>query len=169
MEFKTGDRVHVTRYNGDDVDFYGTLTKVGFMYELIDCTIEGYENQPIYNPENVRYGERKQDYYTLATDEEDMDKPERQSITKAYNKARLKNYEPIEIMQDTPDDKIELDNHYIIEVKKGLYVRNATSNYFFKFTKDINKADVYEYKNAAIRHAEFVDGRVLNLKRYVKE
>ncbi|MGO1989585.1 hypothetical protein [Mammaliicoccus vitulinus] len=169
MKFEAGDRVHVTRLDGEKVDFYATLCDMRkTTVRLTNCTKSRYDNSRVYLPNCVSFWKIKTDYYTLATDEEDMDKPERQSITKAYNKARLKNYEVIEIMQDAPDDKIELDNHYIIEVKEGLYVRNATSNYFFKFTKDINKADVYEYENAALKHAEIVDGRVLNLKRYVE-
>ena len=41
MEFKAGDRVHVLRYNGEDVDFYGTLKYVDkCMANLFDCTIK---------------------------------------------------------------------------------------------------------------------------------
>lgn len=165
--FKAGDRVHVTRFNGEDVNFYATLKEaesINALFSLSDCSNTKYEEEEVFRIVT----KDGCDYYTLATDEEDTDKPDRQSITKAYNKAMLKNYEAIEIMQDTPDDKIELDNHYIIEVKKDLYVALVTSNGYLKFTKDINKADVYEYENAALKHAEFVDGRVLNLKRYVE-
>lgn len=169
MKFKTGDRVHVTRLDGEDVDFYATLVDIGGgLWELVNCSDSEYEKEEVLKDDETDFGVNLDDYYTLATDEDDTDKPDRQSITKAYNNAKLKNYEAIEIMQDTSDDKIELDNHYIIEVKEGLYVALVTSNGYLKLTKDINKADVYEYKNAAMKHAEFVDGRILNLKRYVE-
>lgn len=144
LKFKSGDRVHVTKFYGDEVDFYATLKEGNFdLFILSNCTDIRYDNKLLWKPE--RYSFREKDYYTLATEESEKN-----------------------IEQAKRDRKIELDNHYIIEVKKGLYVRNATSNYFFKFTNDINKADVYEYENAALKHAEFVDGRVLNLKRYVE-
>ncbi|MBM6628583.1 hypothetical protein JTF04_02725 [Mammaliicoccus vitulinus] len=134
----------MARFYGVEVDFYATLKeRNGGVFILFNCTDIRYENHFLWKPERHEFGEK--DYYTLATEESEK-----------Y------------IEQAKHDRKIELDNHYIIEVKKDLYVQNATSNYFFKFTNDINKADVYEYKNAAMKHAEFVDGRVLNLKRYVE-
>ena len=149
MKFKAGDRVHVTRLNHNDVDFYATLVDVGEgIWELTYCSDDGYQYDEIYKNDSINFGKNQSDYYTLATDEEDT--------------------EPVEVQHIKRENEIELDNHYIIEVKKGLYVRNAISNYFFKFTKDIKKADVYEYENAALKHAEFVDGCVLNLKRYVE-
>lgn len=158
MKFKDGDRVHVTRLDGNAVDFYGDIimpTYNSLPPSLCNCSIRKYNNMFVVSPKSTDFGPDKSDYYTLATNEEDTDKPEIQNITDMNN--------------DVLNHKIELDNHYIIEVKKGSYVQNATSNYFFKFTKDINNADVYEFKNAAMKHAEFVDGRVLNLKRYVEE
>ena len=158
--FKSGDRVHVTRLNGKDVNFCGTLTKgldeKIFYMKLTNCTNANYNGVLIYMPRSDKFGKYKQDYYTLATDEEDTDKPKIQYV----NTKKL--------MQDTQDDKIELDNHYIVEVKEGLYVALVTSNGYLKLTKEIKKADVYEYKNAAMKHAEFVDGCILNLKRYVE-
>lgn len=163
MKFKEGDRVHVTRLDRNNVDFYGTLKIVSEesteCYMLLDCTDKDYEYEVIYKERYKNFGKDKTDYYTLAKDEEDTDKPEIQYINDMYNDVPKENEQ---------NHKVELKNHYIVEVKKGLYVRNATSNYFFKFTKNINKADVYEYENAAMKHAEFVDGRVLNLKRYVE-
>lgn len=170
MKFKEGDRVHVTRLNGEKVDFYATLkeTKTVGVFCLIDCTYHRYETVQVYTPKAKFFGPDKTDYYTLATVEDKHLRWSDGSSAEGEIYRDEEDTEPVEVQHIKRENKIELDNHYIIEVKKGLYVRNATSNYFFKFTKDINEADVYEYENAAIRHAEFVDGRVLNLKRYVE-
>ena len=72
MEFKAGDRVHVLRYNGGDVDFYGTLKYVDkCMANLFDCTIKRNEGVAVFLPSDNSFGEDKEDYYILAEDEED--------------------------------------------------------------------------------------------------
>ena len=72
MEFKAGDRVHVLRYNGEDVDFYGTLKYVDkCMANLFDCTIKRNEGLAVFLPSDNSFGEDKEDYYILAEDEED--------------------------------------------------------------------------------------------------
>ena len=72
MEFKAGDRVRVLRFNGEDVDFYGTLKYVDkCMANLFDCTIKRNEGMAIFLPSDNSFGEDKEDYYILAEDEED--------------------------------------------------------------------------------------------------
>ena len=72
MEFKAGDRVHVLRYNGEDVDFYGTLKYLDkCMANLFDCTIKKNEGMAVFLPSDNSFGEDKEDYYILAEDEED--------------------------------------------------------------------------------------------------
>ena len=72
MEFKAGDRVHVLRYNGEDVDFYGTLKYVDkCMANLFDCTIKKNEGRAVFLPSNNSFGEDKEDYFVLEEDEED--------------------------------------------------------------------------------------------------
>lgn len=78
MEFKAGDRVHVTKLNYRDVDFYGTLEQdYGFsglvLYKLVNCSNSDYENETVRKEESRLY--RKEDYYALATDEEDAEEP----------------------------------------------------------------------------------------------
>ncbi|MEB5757427.1 DUF3310 domain-containing protein [Mammaliicoccus sciuri] len=71
MEFKLGDRVHVTRLNWDDVDFYATLEQANntqLFYKLKNCSNSGYENKRVSKGHNGRYVENE-DYYTLATEE----------------------------------------------------------------------------------------------------
>lgn len=78
MKFKAGDRVHVTKLCGVDVDFYATLqettTIIGHgLYRLANCTNLVYQNNVVWRENSDLYGER--DYYTLATDEEDTEEP----------------------------------------------------------------------------------------------
>lgn len=175
MKFKAGDRVHVTSWNESNVDFYATLrdTVALGLYLMVDTSNQDYEGFTILKPGHYHFGKNKRDFYTLATDEES---PKERTI----NNLDANAYETKLIIEDEEDteapevqhikreNKIELDNHYIIEVKKGLYVALVTSNGYLKLTKDIKKADVYEYKNAAMKHAELFDGRILPIKRYVE-
>ena len=71
MEFKAGDRVHVLRLNGEDVDFYGTLKYVDkCMANLFHCTIKKNEGLAVFLPSDNSFGEDKEDYYVLAEYEE---------------------------------------------------------------------------------------------------
>lgn len=88
MEFKEGDRVHVTRLVWKDVDFYATLQKTNSflghpLYRLVNCTNFDYQNYLVRKENSDLYGER--DYYTLATDEEDTEEPVIQRINDMYN------------------------------------------------------------------------------------
>lgn len=72
MKFKAGDRVHVTRLDWKNVDFYATLANFNEYDEtadLVNCTIEGLEGSGVYLPTDRYFGPDKEDYYTLATDE----------------------------------------------------------------------------------------------------
>jgi hypothetical protein len=86
MEFKAGDRVHVTRLNGDKVDFYATLKEknpITTSFILTECTNKDYDKLPIWKAGMYEFGDR--DYYTLATDEEDTEEPVIQRINDMYN------------------------------------------------------------------------------------
>lgn len=87
MKFKAGDRVHVTRLNGEKVDFYATLkeTRTDGVFCLIDCTYHRYETVQVYTPKTKYFGPKNIDYYTLATDEEDTEEPVIQRINDMYN------------------------------------------------------------------------------------
>lgn len=68
MEFKAGDRVHVTRLDGEDVDFYATLKERDFdTFILSNCTDIRYDNKLLWKPERYIFSEK--DYYTLVTEE----------------------------------------------------------------------------------------------------
>ncbi|MCJ0953551.1 DUF3310 domain-containing protein [Mammaliicoccus sciuri] len=88
MEFKAGDRVHVTRLDWEDVDFYGTLTKCESnknSFYLTKCTNKTYEHKRILKHHMIGYRTARRDYYTLATDEEDTEEPVIQRINDMYN------------------------------------------------------------------------------------
>lgn len=77
MRFKQGDRVHVTKLDFDDVDFYATLNErnvSAVSFSLYDCTDTKYENAFVLRPGTYDFG--NEDYYILATDEEDTEEPD---------------------------------------------------------------------------------------------
>lgn len=84
MEFKAGDRVHVTRFDGENVDFYATLKEIKSYKSIItNCTEKEYNGEFVWKPEEHDFGD--EDYYTLATDEEDSKEPVIQRINDMYN------------------------------------------------------------------------------------
>lgn len=88
MEFKAGDRVHVTKLDGRKVDFYATLNNLNLDLEtatLDNCTKNLYEGRGVYLATDEGFGPGDADYYTLATDEEDTEEPVIQRINDMYN------------------------------------------------------------------------------------
>lgn len=88
MEFETGDKVHVKRLGGKEVDFYATIgdfAPYGEMIELANCTNKSSESVSAYLPNNDDFGPNKTDYYTLATDEEDTEEPVIQRTTDTHD------------------------------------------------------------------------------------
>ncbi|WP_256933980.1 DUF3310 domain-containing protein [Mammaliicoccus sciuri] len=86
MEFKAGDRVHVTKLNHKDVDFYGMLehsfTDLA-LYKLVNCSNSDYEYETVRKEGTRLYG--IEDFYTLATDEEDSEEPVIQRTTDTHD------------------------------------------------------------------------------------
>lgn len=70
--FKTGDRVHVTRYNGEDVDFYATIeisqTNRGYFTKGYNCSDFQYEGKNLGYHNYTSYGPDKSDYYEKLED-----------------------------------------------------------------------------------------------------
>lgn len=182
MNFSVGDRIHVTRFCEEKVDFYGTLSYMGLKYfEINNCSDIEFENKLIAMPDSEFFGLDNEDYYTLVAEQEDSEEPVIQRVEdiKRYipdTKNLIESaFEEIEQsiynfnQSKVNNQKVELDNHYIIEVKKGLYVEEVGSDNHFKFTKDITKAKIYEVNESTVRqYAELLDGRILNLKRYIE-
>lgn len=85
MEFKAGDRVHVTRICGKDVDFYATLQEFSKGYfRLINCTNKVFSGNIIRKSKSLNFDLDELDFYTLATDEEDTEEPVIQRINDMY-------------------------------------------------------------------------------------
>ncbi|MCP1288307.1 DUF3310 domain-containing protein [Mammaliicoccus sciuri] len=85
MEFKAGDRVHVTRLDWEDVNFYATLEKkkTDGAFRLIDCSLKEYSCRSVLASHRGGFG--NEDYYTLATDEEDTEEPVIQRTTDTHD------------------------------------------------------------------------------------
>ncbi|WP_426392495.1 DUF3310 domain-containing protein [Mammaliicoccus sciuri] len=86
MEFKAGDRVHVTKLDWKNVDFYATLENHNasvIAFSLSNCTEKEYNGEFVWKSEERHFG--AEDYYTLATDEEDTEEPVIQRINDMYN------------------------------------------------------------------------------------
>lgn len=85
MEFKAGDRVHVTRLAWEDVDFFATLEEMRTdnAFGLINCSLKKYSGRSVVASHIDGFG--NEDYYTLATDEEDTEEPVIQRINDMYN------------------------------------------------------------------------------------
>lgn len=70
--FKTGDRVHVTRYNGENVDFYATIeisqTNEGYFTKGYNCSKFQYEGKNLGYHNYTSYGPDKSDYYEKLED-----------------------------------------------------------------------------------------------------
>lgn len=109
------------RLNHNALDFYGTLVDVGeVIWELANCSNSRYENIEVYKDDEIGFGVKRCDYYTLATDEakglrwsdgssaegtpimceeEDTEEPEVQHINDQFSFARSKNYDIQEYIQ----------------------------------------------------------------------
>ena len=103
MKFKEGDRVHVVRFDGEKVNFYATLTDFHFdsygkTAELVNCSNATFEGESAFLPNDEDFGLDKEDYYTLATDEEDTEEPVIQGTTDPVNHPDHYNYGEIEII-----------------------------------------------------------------------
>lgn len=120
MEFKAGNRVHVTRFNWKNVDFYATLKEIkstSYKFKLTNCTDNERENEVVWGPSEHYFGD--EDYYTLATDEEDTEEPVIQRITDTVNHPSHYNFGDIEVV-----DFIEqVTKHYNSDV--AYHIGNA--------------------------------------------
>ena len=120
MEFKAGDRVRVLRFNGEDVDFYGTLKYVDkCMANLFDCTIKRNEGVAVFLPSNNSFGEDKEDYYILAEDEENK---------RTVNDLNVNAYETklvTEDEEDTEDPKVQFSTE---PSDKGVIIAQSIIN-----------------------------------------
>lgn len=148
MEFKSGDRVHVTKFCWVDVNFYATLqettTFLGHrLYRLANCTNLVYQNNVVWRENSDLYGER--DYYTLATDEEDTEEPVIQrveDIEQAIEQQRV-------YIEKFNHDPVNKPSHYMlgdIEVKDIIAI---VADKYHKGSVAHNVASALEYQMRA--------------------
>ncbi|NGX76426.1 DUF3310 domain-containing protein [Staphylococcus sciuri] len=142
MEFKAGDRVHVTRICGFDTDFYATLSNIGADICQLKCSTGGFENRWIFLPSHHSFGPDKKDYYTLATDEEDTEEPEVQRIsdvvlntssTKFIEKAIKDNLNRIEEIMNN-----DVPTHYKADIDVIEFCRQHFTDEEFKGAMKFN-------------------------------
>ncbi|MFC6402929.1 hypothetical protein ACFP67_14040 [Mammaliicoccus sciuri] len=148
MEFKNGDRIHVKRLYGYNVDFYATFNYLdNDIAELTDCSLEEFNTTKVYLPVSLKFGPYRVDYYILALDEEDSEEPEVQHISG-------KNY---------------LNTQFVVEVNKGVYVQKIKGN-TFKFTKNIEEALFFSYYFESIADdiVEQLNGKKYEVVRYME-
>lgn len=127
MEFKAGDRVHVTRFDWENVDFYATLEKTSKdgVLRLIDCSLKEYSCRAVLASHRGGFG--NEDYYTLATDEEDTEEAEVQHVNDKFSFARSKNYETqVYEVQDT----VNHPSHYNFgDIEVVDFIEQVTKHY----------------------------------------
>lgn len=148
MDFNVGDRIHVTRFRNEEVDFYATLSFMGiYNFEINNCTNKDFNNKLIAMSDTDFFGKYKECYYTLAIDEEDSEEPEVQHISG-------KNY---------------LNTQFVVEVNKGVYVQKIKGN-TFKFTKNIEEALFFSYYFESIADdiVEQLNGKKYEVVRYME-
>lgn len=146
MEFKAGDRVHVTRLDWEDVDFYATLENHNasvIAFSLSNCTEKEYNGEFVWKSEERHFG--AEDYYTLATDEEDTEETVIQRI-RYMNKAieTSKRY-----IEQATHDPVNKPSHYMlgdIEVKDIIAI---VADKYHKGSVAHNVASALEYQMRA--------------------
>lgn len=155
MNFSVGDRIHVTRFCEEKVDFYATISFMGlYNFEINNCSDIEFENKLIAMPDSEFFGLDNEDYYTLVAEQEDSEEPVISYINDMYN---------------------EVPTKYVVEVQ-GFYVndihlRGSTKmgGYWGSYTPDNEKLDIRnvwitdDYRKA-LGIAYLVNGEVRKFK-----
>lgn len=155
MNFSVGDRIHVTRFCEEKVDFYATISFMGlYNFEINNCSDIEFENKMIAMPDTEFFGLDSEDYYTLAAEQEDSEEPVIKYIHDTYN--------------DVP-------TRYVVEVQgsyvNDIHLRGSTKmgGYWGSYTPDNEKLDIRnvwitdDYRKA-LGIAYLVNGEVQKFK-----
>lgn len=155
MNFSVGDRIHVTRFCEEKVDFYATLSFMGlYNFEINNCSDIEFENNLIAMPDSEFFGLDNEDYYTIAAEQEDSEEPVISYIHDMYN--------------DVP-------TKYVVEVQgsyvNDIHLRGSTKmgGYWGSYTPDNEKLDIRnvwitdDYRKA-LGIAYLVNGEVQKFK-----
>lgn len=155
MNFSVGDRIHVTRFCEEKVDFYATISFMGlYNFEINNCSDIEFENKLIAMPDSEFFGLDNEDYYTLVAEQEDSEEPVISYINDMYN---------------------EVPTKYVVEVQgsyvNDIHLRGSTKmgGYWGSYTPDNEKLDIRnvwitdDYRKA-LGIAYLVNGEVRKFK-----
>ncbi|MEB6292231.1 hypothetical protein [Mammaliicoccus sciuri] len=155
MNFSVGDRIHVTRFCEEKVDFYATISFMGlYNFEINNCSDIEFENKLIAMPDSKFFGLDNEDYYTLVAEQEDSEEPVISYINDMYN---------------------EVPTKYVVEVQgsyvNDIHLRGSTKmgGYWGSYTPDNEKLDIRnvwitdDYRKA-LGIAYLVNGEVRKFK-----
>lgn len=155
MNFSVGDRIHVTRFCEEKVDFYATISFMGlYNFEINNCSDIEFENKFIAMPDSEFFGLDNEDYYTLVAEQEDSEEPVISYINDMYN---------------------EVPTKYVVEVQgsyvNDIHLRGSTKmgGYWGSYTPDNEKLDIRnvwitdDYRKA-LGIAYLVNGEVRKFK-----
>ncbi|WP_204236766.1 hypothetical protein P3U44_07015 [Mammaliicoccus sciuri] len=155
MNFSVGDRIRVTRFCEENVDFYATISFMGlYNFEINNCSDIEFENKLIAMPDSEFFGLDSEDYYTLVAEQEDSEEPVISYINDMYN---------------------EVPTQYVVEVQgsyvNDIHLRGSTKmgGYWGSYTPDNEKLDIRnvwitdDYRKA-LGIAYLVNGEVRKFK-----
>lgn len=155
MNFSVGDRIHVTRFCEEKVDFYATISFMGlYNFEINNCSDIEFENKLIAMPDSEFFGLVNEDYYTLVAEQEDSEEP---------------------VISYINDMNNEVPTKYVVEVQgsyvNDIHLRGSTKmgGYWGSYTPDNEKLDIRnvwitdDYRKA-LGIAYLVNGEVRKFK-----
>lgn len=155
MKFSVGDRIHVTRFCEEKVDFYATISFMGlYNFEINNCSDIEFENKLIAMPDSEFFGLDNEDYYTLVAEQEDSEEP---------------------VISYINDMNNEVPTKYVVEVQgsyvNDIHLRGSTKmgGYWGSYTPDNEKLDIRnvwitdDYRKA-LGIAYLVNGEVRKFK-----
>lgn len=155
MNFSVGDRIHVTRFCEEKVDFYATISFMGlYNFEINNCSDIEFENKLIAMPDSEFFGLDNEDYYTLVAEQEDSEEP---------------------VISYINDMNNEVPTKYVVEVQgsyvNDIHLRGSTKmgGYWGSYTPDNEKLDIRnvwitdDYRKA-LGIAYLVNGEVRKFK-----
>lgn len=155
MNFKAGDRVHVTKLDWDDVDFYATLKERSLnTFLLTNCTDKEHENKFVWKIKRKISG--NEDYYTLVVDEEDVNSKSYDSLIEEIERLKEENNN---LKQSVSDYKEFAEDHLVS------YLEHRAIEHENETLKSENKA----LRLQADNYYEMWQGELMNNEDYEDE
>lgn len=169
MKFKEGDRVHVLRYKGEDVDFYGRISEVSPQYYFLGCCTVSTFKLPIVllKPNNRFFGTDKTDYYVLAEDEED-ERTINDLDTNAYETRFITEDEEdteTPVIQRTTDNVNHPDHYNYGEIEIIDFIEQVANQYPPKLAPHVYNAIKYLSRATLKNGKEDIDKAKFSVQR----